>query len=70
MHPSVLQALEDLLRRVFRGPHGIDVEPLGQQVRGRATRARAQREATAAVLLALAVGLLLLGWFVGDLMAS
>lgn len=65
--PAVLRALEDLLRRVFRAPHGIDVAQVCSTTHEAAESRRRRRLRTrlqVAVLLSLAAALVLVGWFV------
>ncbi len=66
--PAVLRALEDLLRRVLRSPHGIDVAHVSAATQDAAEarrQRRLRRRLQAAVLLSLGAALVLVGWFVG-----
>lgn len=63
MSPAVVRALEDLLRRVLRAPHDVDVRALSGALRGEVTRRRARAHTRVAALLAVAAALVLLGWF-------
>lgn len=63
MNPTVVRALEELLRRVLRAPHDIDVRALSGATQGEVARRRARRHARLAALCAAAATLVLLGWF-------
>lgn len=67
MHPAAIRALEDLLRRVLRSPeHGIDPAAVRLDVRARVAHDRFRREALVALVVAVALGLLLAGWFIAE----
>lgn len=64
--PAALRALEDLLRRIFRGPHGIDLTAVSAATRDQVYYRRQGRQARLMALLALGAALVLLGWFIGE----
>lgn len=67
MNPTVLRALEDLLRRVFSSTdHGIDPVALGARATERAARRGTQRDLRVVALVAAACLLVLLGWFLSE----
>lgn len=66
--PAVLRALEDLLRRVFRGPHGIDLAAVHADARELAVVRRQRRQAVAVLLVLLGAALVLTGWFSAGLL--
>lgn len=67
MTQTTIRALEDLLRRVLRAPvPGLDAARLAHRSRVRTEEGRARRRGALAVLLALSLLVLLLGWYVGQ----
>ena len=70
MTQTTIRALEDLLRRVLRAPvPGLDVARsahLAHRSWVRAEEGRARCRGALAVLLALSLLVLLLGWYVGQ----
>lgn len=63
VNPAVVRALEELLRRVLRAPHDVDVPALTATTQEAAERRRARRHTRLAALAAVAAALVLLGWF-------
>lgn len=61
--PAVLRALEDLLRRVLRSPHGVDVAAARSGARELAALRRQRRQARVVLLVLLGTVLVLTGWF-------
>ncbi|MFX0538838.1 hypothetical protein ACQBAT_12895 [Ornithinimicrobium sp. Y1847] len=64
--PTTLRQLEELLRRVFRAPSGIDLGAVAVGTQEQVTQHRARRMARYAVTLAIALVAILLGWFLGS----
>lgn len=62
VHPSVVRALEDLLRRVLRAPHGVDTPQVWSQTRAAVAVRRERRRLSMAVAGSSAAALVLLGW--------
>ncbi|RIK17319.1 MAG: hypothetical protein DCC50_02095 [Acidobacteria bacterium] len=61
--PAVLRALEDLLRRVLRAPHDVDVAVVRSGAQELAAVRRQRRQARAVLLVLLGAALVLTGWF-------
>lgn len=61
--PAVLRALEDLLRRVLRAPHGIDLAAVSTATRREVGVRRQRRAIQVTTLLVLGAALVLAGWF-------
>lgn len=66
--PAVLRALEDLLRRVLRSPHGVDVAAARAGATQLAAVRRQRRQARAVLLALLGAALVLTGWFAAALL--
>lgn len=66
--PAVLRALEDLLRRVLRSPHGVDVTAARAGATQLAAVRRQRRQARAVLLALLGAALVLTGWFAAALL--